>query len=319
MTLRRWLVLVSISMLPACVATSTDPNSGNSPAPPMMRDGGVARPGPGGGVPSDMGMANPGMVQPPRLGPMPSTTYWPSLPLHGQGPPGGTVLIDGASGTQQPVDVSQSGQFCADVKLAADSANQLSVRAVDTFGNVSDPVMVMVQQSGTPPESPAAQPSVNASLGGSASANLDCLSCDPTVAMIDGDLSTSYTARRALVETSWVEVQLVNRSNIDHIHVVSPASCPLSAYTVLVSNKDAPSAPSKTDSANWQVVKAITGSKGEDTIGFQPMPLTTVAVIFDVSSCGTVWYSDSISEIEAYTVADMPPPPLTAPTCNGGG
>ena len=42
-----------------------------------------------------------------------------------------------------------------------------------------------------------------------------------------------------------------------------------------------------------------------------------VALIFESYDCGTLWGKHTVDEIEAWTVADVPPPPRVAPSCSG--
>src|SRR5688572_1832851 len=51
------------------------------------------------------------------LAPLPDSTYWESVPIHGSGPPNGTVLVDTQSSGSLTVPISSSGNFCVDVPL----------------------------------------------------------------------------------------------------------------------------------------------------------------------------------------------------------
>jgi hypothetical protein len=320
MTRAGLFVFLPLAAWSACTAAPQDNTGvGDEPPPVTMpgRDAGMAA------APRDMTQVNTGMVDPPRVVPPQGSTYWMALPIHGEGPAGGIVLIDAPTGSQVPANVSSNGQFCADVQLQPDALNEITLRAVDEFGNVSSDVKIHVQQSGRPPAQMQAQPATNAAIGGIPYGSLIAIWFDGDNTQVsslnDGDVKTVYAGRGAVSSSpDYVQIQLVGRSKLSRLKITMPSTCLSAKYTVLLTNRDAPPTPSATDSA-WSKLPSVTASTGADELTFSPRDTTGVALMFDDWGCGSVWPKHAIAEIEAWTAADMAPPPLVAPTCNGGG
>jgi hypothetical protein len=135
--------------------------------------------------------------------------------------------------------------------------------------------------------------------------------------MIDGDPTTAFSGRDALLASGYAWVQLAARSRIERIRVRSPAECVLRKYSVLVSDQPTPATPSAMN-PDWTVLRQVASGQGDESMAIDPRDAYHVAVMFDERDCGVVWGLHSVSEIEAWTEANVPPPALVAPSCSGG-
>ncbi|HJZ89019.1 MAG TPA: hypothetical protein VKN99_27800 [Polyangia bacterium] len=301
---------IIVFLLTGC---SADPQTGGPP--PAHWDAGPPRPD-----------AEPGRVDPPTLAPMPTSTYWPAIPVHGHGPSGGTILLTTPKTGALTVPVGTTGDFCVDVPLEAGVLNQFSLRAQDRDGNLSEPVQAQIRQEGSPPPPPMPGQPVNVSIGGSVQTtlwgSLINWNNNTTNNMIDNDMSTVLEGyNRGLFGTppDFAWVLLSARSSVNRVHVFSPSDCKLGAYSVLISNRDAPGDPSESNS-NWIKVGEVTAGTGDDDLPFQPAYATQVALFFKSHDCGGALPGyHKVEELQTWTQADQPPPPPTQPTCNGGG
>jgi hypothetical protein len=304
-----WLATLVLSSAACTASQPIDPS-----AYPSLDGGDPRLPAPDAGENGDLA---PPPLRAPILGPVPPSTQFATVPIQGCGPIGGTVIVDSPAGGSQILTVSPRGDFCVDVPLTQNQLNAITARGVDKNGVVGPSAARDVQQLGALQPPPPTMAARNISIGGAGSSDLWFTDGDLS-AMIDGDVNTSYSGRGDAFAGDYVWVQLHERSHIDHIRVRSPMSCIAKSYTLLASDQPTPATPS-TSSPDWTAVpngKIATGT-GDDVIGFPALDAYHVALIFDGTDCGSVWGKHSISELEAWTVADVPPPPMVAPTCSG--
>jgi hypothetical protein len=268
----------------------------------------------------DAGPIDNGQVTPPMLGPIPASTYWPTVLVHGRGPGGGSILIQSSAAGAQTVSVPACGNFCAEVPLLSEAVNQLEMRAMDRFGNVSDPIDATVRQHGTPPNPPTTNDSYDSALGGSATTNMH--GSDDPASMIDGSMTTTYTGWVWFRSGTWAWVQLGARSTLARLHIRSPSDCPAKDFTAYISDRDAPGEPEDTN-MNWTAVAHVSSSNGDDTLPVSRLTAKHVALLFTGDgSCLTWWppgASDlEITEIEAWTDQSQAQPPQDPPHCGDG-
>ena len=283
--------------------------------------------------PADMAKPDDGHVEPPTLDAITNLTNYYTVPVHGTGEPGSTVLIKAMDGSTIAAEVMSSGRFCADLPLTKSTMNVFELRAIDGNGNQSDPVTLQVEQKGSPTVAGVSRPREDLALGGAISSTLSW-NAGSAASIHDGDANNYAGAwQRGFSETDSVVVALSDRRQVDRIRLRAPASCPLTAhFQIYVSNADAPSDPS-TSTMQWTLAKDVAGNAGTDYIlNFtQAVTMNHVALYFDRGlvawgasdiNCGNEWTWGAyyeFSEIEAWSVANVVPPPPAAPTCGGGG
>jgi hypothetical protein len=282
-------------------------------APDMARnrasDGGT------GGPPT-----SPTIVQPP------ADTYWPTYPVFTQpliNCDGCTIIVKTDSGEEAAAVRRSDGSFCADVPLTLDKDNQITFTVLGKDGTPSDPATVTMKRTGNPPPTPVPMPTVNAAYRGAVSSNWLSFSQENSESnVVDGDESTYYGLANPYDGDPWVRVQLNSTAVLDHLHVVSPADCHLKEYDVLLSTKGAPVAPSP-DSTDWKQVAHVTDGKGSDDVKIAATNASWVALFYISSAdqsggnCTNTLgrWKFRLSELYAYTVANLAPPGAHQPTC----
>ncbi len=269
-------------------------------------------------------------LEPPTFDALAKTTNYLSVPVHGLSKPGASVIIQGTANGDISADVASDGRFCADIKLAANRANVLTVFADDNHGKQSASIQITITQSGTPPQQQTSgAPSQNAAIGGSASGDRLYFERDEPSAMIDNTSSTSYGGRNTWGDYSIATVQLASRSKITKVKITAPADCPFTApFKLYMSNQDAPSNP-RVATMSWIEVP-IAQSESTTIVNFtNPVIATHFSVVWDKPfnasgpsevNCGS-WALGpfyAIAELEAWTAQGLPPPPASAPSCSGG-
>lgn len=256
-------------------------------------------------------------VEPPTLGPLPSSTYWNSVPIQGHGPGGGTILVQSDTATTLTQPIQASGDFCVDAPLRMGAVTTFTLRAQDAAGNLSDAIQAHVEQSGAPPPPPEPGPSRNVARGGSAANNM-YVSGGSSHDMIDGNLSTWLAGWDWNWGYDWVWVQLAERASIVKAAVYSSPDCTTDSYLLLLSDRNAPGDPSDTN-PNWIRIADVGNGSGADIFTFQPATAKHMALYFWDSGCGSLGLQKHrIAELQAWTEPDLPPPPPTAPTCSDG-
>ena len=306
MTTLRWPLLITF-LLPACIAEP--PGGGDD----MLVD-----------PPSARTDAGPDDVEPPRmpdepvitLGPVPSTTYWSSVPVHGLGPANGRVLIETPVAGALTVEVGADGNFCTDVPLAEDTVNSVRLRGVSSAGVIGDAVMINISQEGSPPAPPSSPPARNMARNGSTSTSENVTGELDDI--VDGNWDTVTGLQNALFDQDWVWVELTARSRIERVIVVSDESCPMEHYEVLFSNHDVPGAPTDSNE-NWTYSDVEVDWVATE-LSFEPFVTRHVAIRFVSQDCGN-WNRGyhKLAELEVWSQPDATPPPQEAPSCLGGG
>src|SRR5262245_55338537 len=201
-----------------------------SAEPPEVQGGRF--PGQGSDAGGMMADAGPPPEIPLLLAPLPATTSWESVPIHGSGPPGGTVLVNTPSSGDLTVPISGSGNFCIDVPLVP-GANDFTLRAIDDYGQFGEPVTARVERQGEAPPPPEGNPTRNVSMGGTVTTSEEV---DGNLnALIDNDWGSTATLTNAWFNDDWVWVLLSDRSRILRVVVVSAEDCPMEQYQVMFS------------------------------------------------------------------------------------
>ncbi len=275
-------------------------------------DAADAEPGSGptgdGGIPDEV---------PVLLGPLPNATYWDSIPIHGSGPAGGTLLVDTATAGALTVPIAPTGNFCVDVPLTADALNTFELRSVDGTGNLGAPITAQVMQQGEPPEPPAGNPARNIVLGAAVTTSEDVSGSIDRV--VDGDWSSETTFTNSWFNEDWVWVLSNERALIEKVVVVSAEDCRMSRYNVMFSDIDAPGDP-EADNPNWTYTEVSVPWAATELL-YEPFITRHIAVRFISGDCSE-WYGrgkHKVREIQGWTQRDLPPPPPAAPSCSNGG
>jgi hypothetical protein len=321
----KWIAPLALgALLMGCTAEAPTAGHGGDTGPNSMQD---LKP-----APADMAKPNTGHIDPPRLDAITQLTAFTSLPVHGTADAGASVLIDGTANGSVSALVESSGRFCADVKLAVGTANTLTLRAIDEYGNQSDPVQLIIQQGGTPSAGPPPPVPTNASMGGAASSqSIGITSTSPGQYAIDGNMQTAIEGHY-LNDNIWpwqpqllaaVVVQLAQPSRIDRVRAIAATDCPFSApLDLYYTTADAPSSPDVAAAGVW--IKLTTVKSQDLTQATADLPstaMTHVAVMWPLGdwNCGNVSPYYGLAELEAWTTPNVPPPVASAPSCGGGG
>jgi hypothetical protein len=275
-------------------------------------------------------MAPAGPVQPPVLSGLPTTSMYTAYPVSGHAGPTDTVIIDGTATGSVAVQVNPDGSFCGVVQLTPNATTTMTLHCVDQSGNESSSITLTVTQSGSPQGQGMAQPSVNAALQGTGSSTYGFINGTDESAMHDGDAATyAQSSDSQFSSTDTISLQLAQATIIQKINIKAPSSCALTApFTLFISN-ESPSATAGPGVPGWTAVMpapmSTDSSETEWTVSFTTPPtVQSISIYFDHSlvptgseeNCGS--YDDSdyqISEIEAWTVAGLAPPPPGAPSC----
>ncbi len=122
MTPRLRLALGAALLVGCTTPTLSRPDSGFFP-----EDGGVTAPPP-----------------PPTVDPLPATTPYPVVTLHGTAPDARRVVVQGGT-NPAATTVSGPGDFCVDVPLGAAGVYDLSTRSINSAGLQSDPVEASIR------------------------------------------------------------------------------------------------------------------------------------------------------------------------------
>jgi len=283
--------------------------------------------------PVDMAEPDDGRVAKPTLDAIPAITESSTVPIHGTGEPGSTVLIESSEGNAVAADVQPTGRFCVDLPLKKSTVNHFELRALDLNGNQSDPAKLQVEQRGEP-EAPSStpRPALNMAIGGTVATTLDW-NTGAASALVDGNASTAAGSwQRSWATTDNVVVRLSGRRQIDKVRLRAPDDCPLTVpFKLYSSNLDAPSPPNVMPMA-WTLLNDYTEDAGTDRLFtlHNSLPMTHVAVMFDRGfiawgdedlNCGNSFFGAyySFSEIQALSVANSIPPVQNIPSCGGGG
>lgn len=254
------------------------------------------------------------------LGPVPDTTYWETVAIHGSGPAGGTLLVDTTAAGSKTQHIAGDGSFCVDLPLTAGAVNTFTFRGVDAQGTIGESVTKDVRQEGSPPSPPTGAPPANVATGGATSGSVSVKE-GALADMVDGSDSSSVYVSNAWWGQDWVWVTLRERANIDQMRVVSPSDCPLVDYALLYSDDDAPANPVGPDFTGWGMVFDKQGGDGDDSYAaYTPFAARHIAIFFKSADCSSWGHGyHKVSEIEVWTPAGVAPPTQSAPTCNGGG
>jgi hypothetical protein len=238
------------------------------------------------------------------------------VPIHGSGPPDGTVLVDTPSSGSLTVMISSSGNFCVDVPLVP-GMNEFTLRSIDEAGLIGTPITAQVEKDGEPPPPPEGNPARNVSEGGTVATSED-VSGD-LHDMIDSNWDTHTTLSNNWFNEDWVWVLLDERSRIERVVIVSSDECPMEEYHVMFSDLDAPGDPTS-DNANWTYT-AVDVPWSATELTYDPFVTKHIAVRFISTDCAH-WYGRGqhmVAEIQAWTQPGVPPPPPAAPSCFSGG
>ena len=293
-------------------------------------------PGPGGGDDDDMQVdaapqpqtdAPPDdVVEPLVLGPLPDSTYWDIVPLHGTGPKNGTILLETDVAGAMTRPTASDGSFCVDIPLRKNATNMIQIRAVDAAGNLSEELTRSVRQQGSPPPPPMGDPARNVSVGGTMAKSVDVDGGDGELyKVIDGNRGSWVGLTNAWTDNDWIQVQLSERSVWDQIHIMSPDDCRMQNYIVWLSDLATPGHP---DGGNddWVFGIEITDGTGDEALvpAMSTFPIRHVGIQFLSKDCGGgigdgFRGRHKVTEVEVWTPEGTPPPSQQAPSCSGGG
>lgn len=253
-----------------------------------------------------------------------TTTYWNTVPLSGRGPARGTVLVTYPGGSTT-APISSDGVFCRDVPLTP-GVNAITLQATDVEGNYTPVVNVEVMQSGSPPvvdEEPPPSP-VNVLQGATMERENVWLgyyetdSSETYQRMVDGNID-SYVDMYGVnwLSTDWVFFRLPTAARFSKLVVRSRSDCPLGQYEAMYTDLENPGDPVH-GSGDWHSLGVITDGGPDSENLVEPSIARFVAINF-IDGCWTdsITETFSVSEIEAWSLPNMPPPaePPRAPQC----
>lgn len=267
-------------------------------------------------------------VKPPEVEAPILVSTWMSVPIHGLADGAQVVLIEGTASGAVSADVASDGRFCAEVPLKPGVITNITLRAVNAIGKMSDPVQLAIRQQGAPPAPTPPPESQNASIGGSGSSSRIWRTHADESAILDGDDDTYFGGYHELFANyAQMTVRLADRSRIKQLAFKAPESCPFRAtFEAYYSNADAPSNP-HVDPIAWTKLAPSELTLDHATFNFStPIVASHISILWDYEgfsgyNCGD-WFNGpyyAVSEMEAWTAPNLPPPPPSPPTCSGGG
>lgn len=316
-----FLALLSTSTV-ACIAEE-----------PMNGEGDPA--GPDAGMPDQMPEEDEGV--PLSFAGLPPQTYWDSVPVHGQGPANGSVIVEGSDGTVA-IELGGDGSFCLDVPLVKGQLNTLSLMAIDQDGERSDAQVADVLQEGQPPSPGQATPAANIALGGlPIAATTVSVEEGSFAALTDGNLATGALISDALWSYDWMTVQLPISDGVEKLRIYSDVNCPMEEYLVhtaaaVTTDMPAPGTENLSTApwtfrghhgsaaGNVNSSNCSTASFACQEYSFESSVVGVVGIRFQSDDCQSFFGvgKHRVHEIQAWTPTGIAPPAIVAPSCQGG-
>ncbi len=330
---RTFSALVMTGLLAAAVSGC----QAEAPTTPFANPGGTGDGGVRMPTVPDASPVDPGMVAPPVLDGIDTTTVYSTVPVHGVASPHSSVLFESDDGTTVTVDVASTGRFCVDAPLVDGEDNRFHVSTIDKWGNQSTKVDFSVTQNGQPQQQQASTESQNAALGGIAKANYlgftSILDGNHTeLDTIDGNLSTSYTGSSSgeiwhifsSTPDPSIVVKLAAESHINKITAYAPGACKfVKPMELWYTDSGAPSPPN-IDPTGWSKAQSKVSTDAMSATATLNATVTHVAVLWpggednlQLGNCGTIQPVYGLAELQAWTVANVAPPAPRAPSCGG--
>lgn len=241
--------------------------------------------------------------------PVSSTNYF-TVPVSGQGPRGGSLLVNTPERGAYSTSIGADGCFCIDVPLTPNTPNTLTFKAMDEAANYSDEVSVSVNQAGSPPGQPAPGLPTNLSRGGTVYKTSMSLNGGSPSALTDGNPNTEVDYEDSWFDDNYLAVSFSQRGNVDFLRIRTAANCVATEYNLLISDAVSPGKAVK-GAADWKFVYHQTAGDGDDAYQmFTPTPARHVAIEFLSGDCYGPLSDHVIREIDVHT---PPPPPPNAP------
>lgn len=196
------------------------------------------------------------------------------LAITGTAEPGTTVYATGNGGNATAEVDPADGSFCIAVRLAEGLTNQITLRIMNSEGQVSDPVMVSVLHESCTGSSGDVQtvevPSKNIALGGTVQAK-DQPTEGNLTQLVDGNTGswTRWVGKSWCWDCEyegWVSIALTEMAAVDKISVhwrdmLGAGYEYARKYRVLISNLESPGEPSLTNGF-WQEIATIDDGNG---------------------------------------------------------
>lgn len=196
------------------------------------------------------------------------TTYWMSVPLTGEGPSTGTLIVTSADGSSIPTTLSTDGGFCIDVPLMKGVVNEIVVEAISSDGHYSDPVTVSIRQEGEPPDPEPTDPEyAYANIAASASEFHGSVNVESgSFAMLgDGDLSQHVKLGNDWNGGDWMTMKLTKKADVEEMRFVSTSTCQMKDYKVFLSDDDSDPGIPMNNSA-WVMSVEVKGGAVDHTV-----------------------------------------------------
>jgi hypothetical protein len=257
------------------------------------------------------------------------TTYWGSVPLTGQGPSNGTLLVEANDGNVQSVPLGGDGSFCVDVSLTKGSVNTITIEAISAMGKYSAPHTVQVRQEGEPPEQ-GGEGTPQISYKNIARNATNFLG---TVSTIDGSfyyLGDGSTSAFVTIKNNGnllsgadnLYFKLSDTARVKELRFLSTTDCVLQKFTVYLSDNN--SDPGSVGGSAWTQVADVTNGSSD----YKVTPSSTgdarwLGIDFNSRDCGPAIGAahHKLIEIEAWAeviVDDDGEGGTGAPSCASG-
>lgn len=268
---------------------------------------------------------------------IPTQTYWDSVPVVGQGPESGSVIIEGSQGPIA-VDLGSDGSFCVDMPLEKGRSNSLGLVAIDMEGERSEAVVLEILQDGEPPPPNQALPAKNIALGGlPAAQSTVTVETGSASDMTDGKLGTSAFLSDATFSYDWIIIRNPIADGVEKIRIISDLECPMDEYLLHTAPGATAATPApgaaESDVGGW-TYRGHFGSEDTPSLAVNcstkdfacqeyNFPSTVVGALgirFVSDDCHNFFGlgKHRILEIEAWTPPGTTPPSNTAPSCQSG-
>lgn len=273
---------------------------------------------------------------------LPPQTYWDTVPVFGQGPANGTVIIEGNVETIS-VELSSDGSFCTDVRLESGALNALEMVAIDEFGERSDTQSFDVSQSGEPPEAGEPVAARNVLLGGLPTPDSTIIeSVGSFSAMTDNNMNTSVTLRNDTWDKDWFVLRVPAADGVESIKVTSSRECGNTNWGTGIGDYGIYTAPAvvpnmgrpgegadspwtqrghyEADGTSVNVTDCSTTEYSCQEFQFDAAVSGAIGIDFLGNSCSNFWEVGihKVHQIEAWSPEGVAPPSIKAPSCAGG-
>jgi hypothetical protein len=194
------------------------------------------------------------------------STYWDSVPLTGQGPSNGTLIVESGNGQVTSKELGSDGSFCIDISLIKGTVNTITVRGISAFGDYSLPEVLEIRQEGEPPDNGngGGTTITYANVGRNASNFLGTVSAidgSNFYMLSDGNHSAFVTIKNAATSGDKLYFKLSDYANVKEIRFLGTADCYLEKFRVFLSDNIAD--PGDVYGASWTQVADVSNGTSD--------------------------------------------------------